>query len=106
MTEIFGGELSGAGFTIVSGLAMGVDAVAHQAAIDSKGKTIAVLGCGVDCVTPVENEPLYNSIVKGLGAVVSEYPLGHPPTLGFFPKQKQDNCRAFARGFGNGRSGG
>ncbi len=84
VTELFTSELSMAGFTIVSGLALGVDAQAHRSAIESKGKTIAVLGCGVDCVTPLENETLYNSIVKGYGAVVSEYPLGHPPTMGSF----------------------
>src|SRR5258708_40162541 len=89
VTEIFSSELSNSGFTIVSGLALGVDARAHQSAIDSKGKTIAVLGCGVDCVTPLENESLYNSIVKGAGCVVSEYPLGHPPTLGSFPSRNR-----------------
>ena len=89
VTEIFSSELSNAGLTIVSGLALGVDAVAHKGAIDVKGKTIAVLGCGVDCVTPLENEPLYNSIVKGFGCVVSEYPLGHPPTIGSFPSRNR-----------------
>ena len=89
VTEIFSSELSSAGYTIVSGLALGVDAAAHKSAIDSKGKTIAVLGCGVDCVTPAENESLYNSIVGGYGAVVSEYPLGHPPTLGSFPSRNR-----------------
>lgn len=89
VTEIFGNELSNAGFTIVSGLAIGVDAAAHTSAIEANAKTIAVLGCGVDCVTPTENEPLYNSIVKGHGAVVSEYPLGHPPTIGSFPSRNR-----------------
>src|SRR5258708_4276147 len=89
VTEIFYSELSNSGFTIVSGLALGEDARAHQSAIDSKGKTIAVLGCGVDCVTPLENESLYNSIVKGAGCVVSEYPLGHTPTLGSFPSRNR-----------------
>lgn len=89
VTTLFASELSMAGFTIISGLAIGVDAIAHKSAIESKGKTIAVLGCGVDCVTPVENEPIYNSIVRGYGAVVSEYPLGHPPTLGSFPSRNR-----------------
>lgn len=89
VTDIFASELSLNGFTIVSGLALGVDAQAARSTLDVKGKTIAVLGCGVDCVTPTENEPLYNSIVKANGAVVSEYPLGHPPTIGSFPSRNR-----------------
>lgn len=89
VTDLFASELSLNGFTIVSGLALGVDAQAHRSTVQNKGKTIAVLGCGVDCVTPVENESLYNSIVKAGGAVVSEYPLGHPPTIGSFPSRNR-----------------
>lgn len=89
VTDLFAGELCSNGFTIVSGLALGVDAEAHSSTLKSKGKTIAVLGCGVDCVTPMENEALYNSIVKAGGAIVSEFPLGHPPTLGSFPSRNR-----------------
>lgn len=89
MTNLIGSELSISGMTIVLGLAIGVDAVSHKAAIDAGGKTVAVLGCGVDCVTPVINEALYNSIVQGHGAVVSEFPLGHPPTIGSFPSRNR-----------------
>lgn len=67
------------GFTIVSGLAYGVDAVAHRAAIDAGGKTIAVLGCGIDIIAPAGNTDLYWQIVQGHGAVVSEMPLGMRP---------------------------
>lgn len=89
VTEMFVRELVSAGFTIVSGLAIGVDAVAHQSSLESGGKTIAVLGCGVDCCTPAENKSLYNSIVGGGGVIVSELPLGHPPTKGSFPSRNR-----------------
>lgn len=69
-------DLVARGYTIVSGLAYGVDAVAHQAAIDAGGKTIAVLGCGIDIIAPPSNATLYWDIVNGNGAVVSEIPLG------------------------------
>lgn len=89
VTSLFASELSLNGFTVVSGLALGVDAQAAKSTLDVKGKTIAVLGCGVDCVTPLENEALYNSIVQHGGAIVSEYPLGYPPTLGSFPSRNR-----------------
>lgn len=65
-------ELVEKGFTIVSGLATGVDTVAHRAAIEAGGKTIAVLGCGIDIIAPPSNATLYWDIVCGHGAVVSE----------------------------------
>jgi len=64
------------GYTIVSGLAYGVDAVAHQTAIDSGGKTIAVLGCGIDIIAPASNTDLYWRIIDGNRAVISELPPG------------------------------
>ncbi len=73
------------GFTIVSGLAYGVDAVAHKAAIDSGGKTIAVLGCGIDIIAPPSNARLYRQIAEGgNGAIVSEMPLSLRPDKGLF----------------------
>jgi len=73
------------GFTIVSGMAYGVDAVAHQAAIDAGGKTIAVLGCGIDIIAPPSNARLYREIgEEGHGAIVSEMPLGLKPDKGMF----------------------
>lgn len=73
------------GFTIVSGMAYGVDAVAHQAAIDAGGKTIAVLGSGIDIIAPPSNARLYRAISEeGHGAVVSEMPLGLRPNKGLF----------------------
>lgn len=76
-------------FIIISGLAIGVDAVAHKTALDAEGKTIAVLGCGVDCCNPRENLRLYNEIIQKGGAIVSELPLGHPPTKGSFPARNR-----------------
>lgn len=69
---------------IVSGMAKGIDSMAHKGAIDSQGSTIAVLGCGVDICYPVENRALYEKIIN-LGAVVSEHPPGTKPIPGFFP---------------------
>lgn len=89
VTEMFGGELSRSGFTIVSGLALGVDAVSHAAAVQNGGSTIAVLGCGVDCCTPSSNQSLYNSIVNGSGCVISEFPLSQIPTKGSFPSRNR-----------------
>ena len=73
------------GFTIVSGLAYGVDAVTHQTAIEAGGKTIAVLGCGIDIIAPPGNARLYQAIGEGgYGALVSEMPLGLRPSKGMF----------------------
>jgi DNA processing protein len=77
------------GFTIVSGLAYGVDAVAHQTAIDAGGRTIAVLGCGIDIIAPPCNARLYADIVSGGGAIVSEMPLGLRPSKGLFPARNR-----------------
>jgi DNA processing protein len=72
------------GYTIVSGLAYGVDAVAHETAIRCGGNTIAVLGCGIDIIAPSGNARLYRTIAQSRGAVVSEMPLGHRPEKGVF----------------------
>lgn len=77
------------GFTIVSGLAYGVDAVAHKAAIDAGGNTIAVLGCGIDIIAPPSNADLYRTIADGHGAIVSEMPLGLRPNKGLFPARNR-----------------
>lgn len=77
------------GFTIVSGLAYGVDAVAHRTAIDAGGKTIAVLGCGIDIIAPPSNARLYHDIESGHGAIVSEMPLGLRPNKGLFPARNR-----------------
>ncbi|MEK7517340.1 MAG: DNA-processing protein DprA [Patescibacteria group bacterium] len=89
VTALLTQELVAAGFTIVSGLAIGVDAISHKTAIENSGKTIAVLGCGVDCCYPSANQHIYNSIVKSSGCILSEYPLGTRPTKGSFPSRNR-----------------
>ena len=89
VTAILTQELVAAGFIIVSGLAIGIDAISHKTAIENGGATIAVLGCGVDCCYPLTNQSIYNSIVSGNGCVVSEYPLGQRPSRGSFPARNR-----------------
>jgi DNA processing protein len=83
-------ELIQYGFTIVSGMAYGVDTTAHQTAIGCGGKTIAVLGCGIDIIAPPGNDRLYHRICdEGHGAIVSEMPLGLRPNKGLFPARNR-----------------
>lgn len=89
VTEILANDLVSRGFTIVSGLAMGVDAISHKAAVANNSRTIAVLGCGVDCCTPSENTRLYDRILQGQGVIISEVPLGQPPSRGSFPARNR-----------------
>ncbi len=89
VTDIFSKELSLSGFTVVSGLAMGVDSQAAQSAIEAGGRTIAVLGNGVDICVPSTNEGLYDRILDGYGIIVSEFPLGFSPTKGSFPSRNR-----------------
>lgn len=81
-------DLAGAGVTVVSGLARGIDTFAHKGVLAAKGRTIAVLGCGIDVYYPPENRSLSKEIVKH-GAVVSEYPLGMEPLAMNFPKRNR-----------------
>ncbi|HUQ85751.1 MAG TPA: DNA-processing protein DprA [Candidatus Limnocylindrales bacterium] len=89
VTQDLTSDLVNNGFVIVSGLALGVDAAAHKTTIINKGKTIAVLGCGVDCCYPRENQNIYNIILENGGAIVSEYPLGEAPSKGSFPSRNR-----------------
>jgi DNA processing protein len=77
-------ELTGAGFVVVSGMARGIDAAAHRGAMAGGGRTLAVLGCGVDVSYPPEMRALKEQ-VKAHGAVLSELPLGAPPDAHHFP---------------------
>lgn len=73
LTKKFASELSGQGLTIVSGMAKGIDAIVHRKTIDENGKTIAVLGSGLNYIFPKENEGLYYDILKSGGLIISEY---------------------------------
>jgi len=84
----FAAHLAGMGLTVVSGLARGVDSAAHQGALDVGGRTLAVLGCGVDQVYPAENKRLY-AMIMDAGALISEYPLGAPPRPYHFPRRNR-----------------
>lgn len=77
-------QLAQTGFTIVSGLARGIDTAAHQGALKAKGRTIAVLGAAIDQLTPPENAELADAIAAH-GAVISEYPLGRQADRQTFP---------------------
>lgn len=89
VTELVTRDLVDAGCVIVSGLAMGVDSMAHGATLENSGKTIAVLGSGVDLCTPRENSFLYEKILETGGAIVSEFPLGQEPVRGSFPSRNR-----------------
>ncbi|MCS6956374.1 MAG: DNA-processing protein DprA [Patescibacteria group bacterium] len=80
----FSFELAKAGFIIISGLAYGIDTIAHQSALEAQGKTIAVLGCGVDIIYPSANKNLYEKIIEKNGAVISEFPPGQTVLKGLF----------------------
>jgi len=78
-------ELSGHGVTVLSGLALGIDAAAHTATLDAEGRTVAVMGTGIERVYPAENRELAARIVASGGALVSQFWPDAPPTRWSFP---------------------
>ena len=88
VAERLAGDLGARGVTVVSGLARGVDTAAHRGALGAGGRTLAVLGSGVDVVYPPENRRLAAE-VAGAGAVVSQFPMGTPPLPYHFPARNR-----------------
>ncbi len=88
ITEKMSQEIVRHGITIVSGMARGIDSVAHGGAISGGGRTLAVLGCGIDVIYPPENRTLFGQIIDH-GAVLSEFPMGSRPEGIHFPRRNR-----------------
>lgn len=81
--------LASSGFTVTSGLALGVDGAAHKGALKAGGNTVAVLGCGIDCIYPYRHRALSEEILQKGGAIISEFPVGTAPGPDLFPQRNR-----------------
>jgi DNA processing protein len=86
--EAFAAALSAGGLTIISGLAVGIDAAAHRGGLAGASSSIAVLGCGLDRIYPEANRDLADRLAEA-GGLLSEFPLGAPPLRGNFPRRNR-----------------
>jgi DNA processing protein len=86
--HVIAADLAAAGAAVVSGMARGVDSSAHEGALQGKGRTYAVFGCGVDIIYPTENKSLAEKILAS-GALISEFLPGTPPDPGLFPRRNR-----------------
>ena len=86
--ERLGFELAARGVTVVSGMAIGIDSASHRGALKAKGRTIAVMGSGHNCIYPSQNKKLYEEIAK-TGAVITEYEPDDPPHAQHFPARNR-----------------
>lgn len=89
MAQAFSYLLAKNSIAVISGLAKGIDTAAHVGTLQAKGKTIAVIGTGMDLVYPKENKELMEKIVKNEGLIISEYPLGTEPNKENFPRRNR-----------------
>lgn len=91
ITENIAVELANLGIVVTSGMALGIDAAAHLATLSAGGKTVAVMGCGLDQIYPSQHRKLFNDIAEQ-GCLLSEYPLGVPATKQNFPQRNRIVC--------------
>ena len=82
-------KIAAAGITIVSGFMYGIDAVSHRAALTAKGRTIAVMPCGINIIHPAYQEKLYNDILDNNGLIISEFKGDFPPDIWTYPKRNR-----------------
>ena len=89
LAEASGAAIARAGWSVVSGLARGIDTAAHRGCLHAAGTAVAILGSGIDVCYPAENKALYDRIVHTGGSIISEYPPGTPPDRWRFPARNR-----------------